>query len=67
MLRVITKAKEQMEIGISSTFCGAHAVPRNTTSEEATEEILSQQLPAVLRAKEQGDVVVDNIDVFCEK
>ncbi|CAG0888330.1 unnamed protein product [Cyprideis torosa] len=67
MLRVITKAKEQMEIGISSTFCGAHAVPRNSTSEEATEEILSQQLPAVLRAKEQGDVVVDNIDVFCEK
>ena len=28
MLRVIERAKREMAIGISSTYCGAHAVPK---------------------------------------
>ena len=28
MLKVIERAKQTLNIGISSTFCGAHAVPR---------------------------------------
>lgn len=28
MLRVIERAKRSMDIGISSTYCGAHAVPK---------------------------------------
>lgn len=28
MLRVMERAKRSMDIGISSTYCGAHAVPR---------------------------------------
>lgn len=28
MLRVIERAKKSMDIGISSTYCGAHAVPK---------------------------------------
>ena len=32
MLKVIDKAKQTLNIGVSSTFCGAHAVPRYETS-----------------------------------
>lgn len=28
MLRVIERARKSMDIGISSTYCGAHAVPK---------------------------------------
>lgn len=28
MLRVIERARQSMDIGISSTYCGAHSVPR---------------------------------------
>lgn len=31
MLRVIERAKQTMAIGISSTYCGAHAVPKYET------------------------------------
>lgn len=35
--------------------------------EEATEDILSVQLPAVHKQISAGSLQVDNIDVFCEK
>lgn len=35
--------------------------------EEATEDILSVQLPAVQKQISAGNLQVDNIDVFCEK
>lgn len=31
MLRVIERAKQSMDIGISSTYCGAHSVPKYVT------------------------------------
>ncbi|XP_027025119.1 probable imidazolonepropionase [Tachysurus fulvidraco] len=67
MLNVIDAARKTMTIGISSTYCGAHAVARGKTMEEATEDILSVQLPAIKKQISEGNLQVDNIDVFCEK
>ncbi|KAM9501112.1 putative imidazolonepropionase [Clarias gariepinus] len=67
MLNVIDSARKTMPIGISSTYCGAHAVPRGKTMEDATEDILSVQLPAIQKQISAGNLKVDNIDVFCEK
>ncbi|XP_062850166.1 probable imidazolonepropionase [Trichomycterus rosablanca] len=67
MLSVIDAARRTMPIGISSTYCGAHAVPRGKTMEEATKDILSVQLPSIQKRIAAGSLRVDNIDVFCEK
>ncbi|XP_036373379.1 probable imidazolonepropionase isoform X2 [Megalops cyprinoides] len=67
MLAVLEKAKQSLPIGISSTFCGAHAVPKGKTVAEATEDILKVQLPGLREKMVQGELRVDNIDVFCEK
>ncbi|GFY37076.1 probable imidazolonepropionase, partial [Trichonephila inaurata madagascariensis] len=67
MLRVLEKAKKESPIEISSTFCGAHAVPKHLTSSQATEAVLNEQLPALGELMKSGDLHVDNIDVFCEK
>ncbi|XP_054708015.1 probable imidazolonepropionase [Uloborus diversus] len=67
MLRVIQRAREKTRVDISSTFCGAHAVPKGMTPEEATESVLNEQLPALKLMMATNDMSVDNIDVFCEK
>ncbi|KAG7456292.1 hypothetical protein MATL_G00250330 [Megalops atlanticus] len=67
MLAVLEKAKQSLPIGISSTYCGAHAVPKGKTVAEATEDILKVQLPGLREKMVQGELKVDNIDVFCEK
>lgn len=35
--------------------------------EKATEDILSVQLPAIQKQISEGNLQVDNIDVFCER
>ncbi|GBM79454.1 putative imidazolonepropionase [Araneus ventricosus] len=67
MLMVIEEAKKESPIEISSTFCGAHAVPKHMTSHQATEAVLNEQLPALAEFMAAGTFTVDNIDVFCEK
>ncbi|KAK4026376.1 hypothetical protein OUZ56_015377 [Daphnia magna] len=67
MLRVLERAKRELPIDISSTFCGAHAVPKNQTAEEATQNVLNEQLPKVMLMQANGELHVDSIDVFCEK
>ena len=67
MLRVLEAAKKIVPIEISSTFCGAHAVPRGSDMETATMDVINNQLPAVIKMVEEGQLEVDNIDVFCEK
>uniref|UniRef100_A0A3B4BI32 Probable imidazolonepropionase n=1 Tax=Periophthalmus magnuspinnatus TaxID=409849 RepID=A0A3B4BI32_9GOBI len=66
MLEVIETARHTLPINISSTYCGAHAVPGKTVA-EATEDILQVQLPKLKECMETGAIQVDNIDVFCEK
>ncbi|KAI8511180.1 putative imidazolonepropionase [Branchiostoma belcheri] len=67
MLRVIQRAKRELPIEISSTFCGAHSVPRGSTMEQATDDVINVQLPRLRELMKSGDLEVDNIDVFCEK
>ncbi|WAR25233.1 HUTI-like protein, partial [Mya arenaria] len=67
MLEVIDRARHELSIGVSSTYCGAHAVPKNKTAEEATNDILDQHIPEIHRRVEDGTLRVDNIDVFCER
>ncbi|KAI0234437.1 putative imidazolonepropionase [Lamellibrachia satsuma] len=69
MLAVIERAKNDrsLPIDISSTFCGAHAVPKDKTAQEATTDVLDVQLPRLRQLMETGRLHVDNIDVFCEE
>ncbi|XP_028255381.1 putative imidazolonepropionase [Parambassis ranga] len=67
MLQVIEEARRSLLINISSTYCGAHAVPKGKTVEEATEDILQVQLPRLKELMSAGKLGVDNIDVFCEQ
>ncbi|XP_026218708.1 probable imidazolonepropionase [Anabas testudineus] len=67
MLEVIEEARRTLPINISSTYCGAHAVPKGKTVAEATENILQVQLPRLKQKMNAGTLKVDNIDVFCEQ
>nr|CAD2167106.1 unnamed protein product [Meloidogyne enterolobii] len=53
---------------ISSTFCGAHAIPKNKTEEEQTKIIINEMIPELIKLKESGKLeCLENVDVFCEK
>ncbi|XP_075716228.1 putative imidazolonepropionase [Rhinoderma darwinii] len=67
MLRVIERAQREMDIGISSTYCGAHSVPKGKSASEAADDIIEHHLPALKQMALNGEIHVDNIDVFCEK
>ncbi|XP_068163336.1 probable imidazolonepropionase [Antennarius striatus] len=67
MLEVIEEARRTLPINISSTHCGAHAVPKGKTVAEATKDILDVQLPRLKQQISAGALSVDNIDVFCEQ
>merc|ERR1719468_232843 len=58
MLRVLELARSKVPIEISSTFCGAHSVPKGMSAEEATKDVIANQ---------NKELNVENIDVFCEK
>lgn len=67
MLSVIERARKEIPIDISCTFCGAHAVPKGKTSEEAKNDVINNQLVQIKNLMQQGKLHVDNIDVFCEQ
>ena len=67
MLRVLDSARRRVPIEISSTFCGAHAVPRGSNMEAATRDVTDNQLEQVMKSVRAGELNVENIDVFCEK
>lgn len=67
MLKVIERARRDHTIGISSTYCGAHSIPSGSTMEQATTDIIDVQIPHIGKLMQSGDLVVDSIDVFCEK
>lgn len=67
MLNVIERAKKEIPVDISSTFCGAHAVPKGTTAEEAKNDVINNQLVQINNLMQAGKLHVDNIDVFCEQ
>nr|XP_033807415.1 probable imidazolonepropionase [Geotrypetes seraphini] len=67
MLRVIERARRELDIGVSSTYCGAHSVPKGKTASEAADDIINNHLPKLNDLMQIGDLHVDNIDAFCEK
>ena len=67
MLQVIEEAKSLQPVEISSTYCGAHSVPKGMTEVEATRDVIENQIPAVVDLMRSGKLSVDSIDVFCEK
>jgi imidazolonepropionase len=48
MLRVIESARKSHPIHISSTYCGAHSIPKGSTLEEATNDVIREQLPSIM-------------------
>ncbi|XP_069474049.1 probable imidazolonepropionase [Ambystoma mexicanum] len=67
MLRVIERARREVDICVSSTYCGAHSVPKGKTAQEAADDIVTNHLPKLQHLMLSGELQVDNIDVFCEK
>ncbi|XP_075789803.1 putative imidazolonepropionase [Pelodiscus sinensis] len=67
MLKVIERARRLLDINISSTYCGAHSVPKGKTATEATDDIIINHLPKLKELDLNKEIHVNNIDVFCEK
>jgi imidazolonepropionase len=67
MLRVLSRAGKLGLVDIVSSYCGAHSLNPGESSAQATERILSQELPAILESQHKGEIDVSLIDVFCEK
>eukprot|EP01095_Lingulamoeba_sp_RSL-Kostka_P012089 TRINITY_DN472_c0_g2_i1.p1 TRINITY_DN472_c0_g2~~TRINITY_DN472_c0_g2_i1.p1 ORF type:complete len:438 (+),score=167.32 TRINITY_DN472_c0_g2_i1:382-1695(+) len=71
LLKVIHRAKEDQllneGIDINTTYLGAHSIPKGKSLEEATVDILENQIPEIISLRDQGLVSPDNIDVFLEK
>ena len=42
-------------------------IARGKTSDEATDDIINNQLPKLVKLIQSKELDVDNIDVFCEK
>ena len=40
---------------------------RGSTAEEATQNVVTVQIPALQELCQSGELSIDNIDVFCEK
>ena len=61
LLEIIKQLQEKTHITIHPTWLGAHDFPKEHTQEEYMEQLISQQLPAIV---EQG--IAEWTDVFCE-
>ncbi len=62
LLNIVDRLKSEKNLpSLHSTWMGAHAATSDQTYESYTEEILSEQLPAVLDSK-----LAESADVFCE-
>ncbi|KAK0418453.1 hypothetical protein QR680_013566 [Steinernema hermaphroditum] len=68
MLDVIEMANGIFPLDFSATFCGAHAIPRDSDEWLQTELIVNEMIPRIVEEKAEGRLTcVENIDVFCEK
>ena len=47
MLKVIKQAKARHPIEMVSNYLGAHSIPKGLKEDEATEDIINNQLPAI--------------------
>jgi imidazolonepropionase len=54
MLRVLHKSNHTVDV--VSNYLGAHSVPEGSNAAAATKDIIENQIPAVLKAKEEGTI-----------
>ena len=52
---------------MSGGNCYRHLVARHKTAQEATTDVVDVQLPRLQQLMDNGQLHVDNIDVFCEQ
>jgi imidazolonepropionase len=62
ILRVIKRLGEETPLEIIPTFLGAHAAPRDTSTDEYVDLVINQMLPRVAKEK-----LAEFCDVFCER
>ncbi|XP_055357541.1 LOW QUALITY PROTEIN: probable imidazolonepropionase, partial [Paramacrobiotus metropolitanus] len=67
LLRVLQRVKAEIPMTLSITYCGARAVPKGSTPDAVTEDIVNHDLPELRRMVNQGELSIDNVDIFCEK
>lgn len=67
MLRVLNQGENAHPLDVSATYCGAHAVPKEMSAADATTDVISVQLPALLAERASGELRFDSLDVFCDK
>ena len=67
MLRSIFQAKKRTKLDVVTTYLGAHSIPKGMNEEEATKDVIENQIPAVKKAMNEGLIDPVFIDVFCEK
>jgi imidazolonepropionase len=66
LLRILTKIAKQHPIEISTTYLGAHTIPKGRSSSDYVKDIIDNHLPALKASIDEGEIRVDNIDVFHE-
>lgn len=62
MLDVIARADDHHAVDVVPTFMGAHAIPEGRDADDYVDEVVEEQIPAVV---EQG--IAEFCDVFCEE
>lgn len=67
MLRAIEKCKKSHPIDIVSTYLGAHSVQKGKTEDEATLDIIKNQIPELARLRNMGELSTEFVDIFHEK
>ena len=65
-LQVATALNKELPLDLSVTYCGAHSVPKGMTVDEATDQLIEKDIPALAAAMADGSVECDAIDVFVE-
>lgn len=67
LLRVLHRANTAHPVDVVSSFLGAHSVPKGSTAEEATVDVVERQLPELARLRAAGLISPTLVDVFLEK
>jgi imidazolonepropionase len=66
LLKVLTDMAKQHPIEMSNTYLGAHTIPKGRHVSDYAREIIEDHLPVLRRLVNEGEIQMDNIDVFHE-
>eukprot|EP01126_Amoeba_proteus_P048778 TRINITY_DN5661_c0_g1_i1.p1 TRINITY_DN5661_c0_g1~~TRINITY_DN5661_c0_g1_i1.p1 ORF type:complete len:328 (-),score=43.13 TRINITY_DN5661_c0_g1_i1:61-1044(-) len=66
LLKVLHEANKCHPVDIVSNYLAAHSIPEGSTAEEATNDIVHNQIPKLEQLIKAGEISPTLIDVFCE-